>query len=682
MPKSLFRPIQLPSAADYDRLGGCLSEIVTQYESDHARMLHDYRVYTKWYEAEPITKERTFPFRGASNLVVPLIRTACDSATARLFAMVQARRRTLWTGYSENEDFADHYLQDILKFLNWAARREFDTFWSILDWITEATILGSSVLTLSWEERDRYLLLPNSRKPSKVNLRRGPKLQHWTAEKVLWDSGVPIRETEVCLFQSLYSWSELVRRQQLEGYRPEAVEATRSHPITDGTPSLEVQYERERLAGVDISSRLTHRRLYDRRLAYLDWPVLQGMKGSTHIEPERFAFANEDDDERVRVPILVEFCPKSQQVFKIIHYPYLSSDGLNAFDLHFTRRAGYPRGIGLAKKLEGLQAGMTMMVNQAVDAVTLGNSTILKTTDAALRQRPITPGQVVLVNSMDSLEPVGTPKAIMPDIAMINLLEVFAERAGAATDPLVGRESRSGGHPSPATNYLGMLEQSTTMVSPIVKMMREQLSKVGEFAATLYQQFDTDPEGRLVRHFGNEAGDRISTFLFPTDDAIPGNVDFDLTALSETENPQSQIQQSLLISQVTQNYFATLFKALEIMKNPQMGQDPDVRQLVTKTIETLGRTHQHFLEAAEFDEAQDVIYRLQEQGANNAEALNRFAALLGRVGAGQPGASDTGGAEQPQGAAGGSEGAAGFPPISPVAPPGRGVGGPLAVGFA
>jgi hypothetical protein len=214
------------------------------------------------------------------------------------------------------------------------------------------------------------------------------------------------------------------------------------------------------------------------------------------------------------------------------------------------------------------------------------------------------------------------------------------------------------------------------MISPVVKMLRERLSNIGEYLACLYQQFDTDDEGRLVRHFGNESGKKIETFLFPTGDTIPGNIDFDLTALSETENPQTQMQQSLMISQVTQNYFGVLFKALEILKNPQMGSDPDVKSLVVKTIEVLGRTHQHFLEAAEFDEAQDVIFKLQDQGVQNAQALNQFGQLLSQIGGTQ--LSQPGAGPPPNGSAG-APGVAGVPAM---AGGGGGGGGSGSLGFA
>jgi hypothetical protein len=237
-----------------------------------------------------------------------------------------------------------------------------------------------------------------------------------------------------------------------------------------------------------------------------------------------------------------------------------------------------------------------------------------------------------------------------------------------------------------------MLEQSTTMVSPVVKMMREQLSRIGEYAATLYQQFDTDPEGRLVRNFG-EGGKRIQAFLFPTQDTIPGNIDFDIVAMSETENPESQIKRALLVSQATQNYFATLFKVLEIFKNPQMGNDPDIRQLVMKTIKTFGTTQQKFLEAAEFDEARDAIFAIQEQGADNAQALNSLTQLLGRVapgaGGGQPGAAGAGPAAAggPGGTVGGGQaiggpGSANQPQLPAMATVGGGAGGSGALGFA
>jgi hypothetical protein len=665
---SWIKPFRL-SDEQFVQLGGILTERIRDLEDIHRVFFRNIRRYESWYQAEPKTQRKTFPWDGASNIVAPVIMTSVDASTSRQFSLIQSQRRTIWTGHSHNIDFQKRYLADILGFLNWSARNEFDTFWCVLDWIHENNKIGGSVLAVTWEEEERYLMLPRGGKPQRVVTHRGPKWVHWPAEKILWEPGQSVREADEVYTQSLVSWGELVRLAQTEtGYREEAVKETKNHPHLHGSPGAEIQAFKEQRAGVDPDLNVSRRHTFDKRTAWLDWPQLQrlGVRGLEDATTIR----DEVSGKLVRVPIIVEFDPDSKQVFRAMPNPYITADGNPFFDIYFKKQTGYPRGVGLCKIGEGMQRGISTMFNQAIDAVTLANSMPYMTTDSKLQQKPITPGLGVLVDTMDSIKIIEGQKGVMPEIALLQALQTYHERASGVNDPLLGRESRSGGHPSPATNYLGQLQQSAEMGSLPVRMIRERLSKAGEYTASLYQLFDTRPDGRIERVFGSEETATIKSWLFPMDQTIPGNIEFDMYALSETESPQVQQQQAIQTFQVTNAYSAAALRLLQAIESPQAG--PLTKQACIQTIETLGRTYQQFLEASDFEEARDMILDLEAKNGQNGAALQGLIQQF-------QGLAQQGAPPQQLGPGGpppGGAGSAGLFPVGPLAGGGSPLAGP------
>jgi hypothetical protein len=248
----------------------------------------------------------------------------------------------------------------------------------------------------------------------------------------------------------------------------------------------------------------------------------------------------------------------------------------------------------------------------------------------------------------------------MFDLAMANFLQVNTERWSGVNDPLIGRESRSGGHPSPATNYTGMMQQASMMASVPTQMIREQMSAAALYTASLYQQFDTDAEGRIARVFGDADADRIKQWLFPKDRALVGTMKFDLIALSDQSNPQAQMSKAMTIMQATGMYWSQVIRLIQASEDQRV--PPGAREASLKAVEVIGRVYQQFLEGADFDKSQEAVLDLKE-GNPNALSQLRSLAQGALAGGREPGG---GGGPAPQ------------PPVGPPqGPPNGAAGGPL-----
>ena len=652
-----------------------LTEAVRDLEAAHSHTFANIRAHWKWYEAEPRTQRKTHPWPGASNVVLPVIRTAADATTARFFGLLHGKAAAIWTGRSEDEDFAQRYQGEVVRFMNWAARHEFDTFWGPLDWIREMAVVGGSVMAITWEDRQRHILLPGASEPTLVTTHRGPVWTHWPAERILWEPGQSVRDAEMVVTQTFPTWTELSRMAQLdEGFDAEAIQRAYAHPHLNGSPGAEITADKAMRAGVDSDLQTSRRRIYDRRTLYLDWPILKGL-GIRGLE-DAVTYQDDKTGKRISVPIWVDLMPDSAEIIRVLPNAYLTHDGNNFFDIYFRKQSGYARGTGLAKILEMSQRGQSSILNQLIDNRTLQNAMSFKTTDPKLREQPITPGQGVLVDDINNTQPFPIPGANQMDMAAIQLLQANGERASGVTDPLMGRESRSGGHPSPATNYLGMMEAGAEMANEPVQILRRRLSEMGLYTASLYQQFDTDPTGRIERVFGGADAARIQSWLFPRDRSLVGNLKLDLVAMSETENPQVAMQKAMMVSQATTMYWGNVMRVVQVLANPQVPQL--VKDSCLKAVEVLGRTHQTILEAGDYDKAAEAILTIEGGNDDGIEQLRQLAAqALGPPpgapspgGPAGPGASapPQPGAGAPQGSPNGSAGGP-LPPGAPAGPP-------------
>jgi hypothetical protein len=158
--------------------------------------------------------------------------------------------------------------------------------------------------------------------------------------------------------------------------------------------------------------------------------------------------------------------------------------------------------------------------------------------------------------------------------------------------------------------------------------------------ATLYQFYGStrvdDQRRKIERALGPRDADKVTSWMFPQDQPIIGNLQFDLHAVSETMNPEVEAQRAVLISQMTGNYFAQVLQAVSVLEQQQITSEPGKRAVI-QSIEALGAAHRQFLEASQVDEIETYLFKLKEnndagqQGEVIGQLQSRVAELAGDV---------------------------------------------------
>jgi hypothetical protein len=582
------------------KLGGLIGELVQDLENQHAKYLRRLKIWRDWWRAVPTSEVRNEPWRGASNIILPVIRIHADGVSSRYINTIFSGK-DVWIGKSRNEDFKRAFLPHVPDFLNWAANdNDYNLFTPVAQWLTEGVPLGSSVMALSWERRQRWMFLPGEGgKPRSqlVNLGEGPMVRQFSRENILWQADRTIEDSEIVATQTFLSPTELAMNAQLYGWDEEATSIARG--VTNPT-SLSAQNRGEHLLNQGISQDPEAYAPHDVRTVWLTMPLLRSMG---------FDLPDRADKDARHIPIVATIHMDTRQLLSVKAKPYLTTSWPFYEMTYRTNESD-----GLAKMLEHIQRAATTLVNQSIDANTLANSILAVTSDPNFAAERFTPGKIPLVQNVADVREVKLSKIVTPDIALINLLLAMAERVSGINDPSLGREIRMGGHPSPATSTMALLQEARRILLTGMKQIRVELSRLGMDKALLYQQFEVQ-EDKINRALGERDGAAVQEFIFPSGQtaSLPGNLELDLKAIDEITSPDAERQKALMVMQVNAAYFSQVMTALNVARQAGQQGAPEIAQVAIQSIQALTESQRQFLHVSDVDEVEQYLADLSGQ---------------------------------------------------------------------
>lgn len=639
-------------------LGIEISQSIDDLESQYSNLFRDIETHWRWYEATPASPgPKNFPFKGASNVVVPLIQIMVDNYVTRAYGALFANRERTWALRTEREDL-DRSVKDVARWINWAANdNDFSIRLPAYDHVLEQAVTGSSVMGLNWRQDVRWAYVRGAGgklRAQQVRYARGAFPEHIPREQMLWDTNFLIQEAPIVVRELRYRWTQLRNLAALDdSWDMKAIEEIQGHGGAEG-PSQIVRASKEREDGKQPMS-FGDRNEHDIREVHLDWPMLDQLG----FNSERVPKPGRERSEIPSPPIVVTLDRKSRQILRIIAEPYFFPYK-PFFDIFYRKRSGRGQSAGISKKLEHMQRSMTTTLNQAHDARTRANAVWGKTKRKDMLNRPLDPSSLIWDPDMHSFEAFNLPTQTFDDMRILTAVQVIAERQIGMSDPDLGRETRQGGHPSPATSTVALLQQSKEMQGTGLDLIRSQYSRMGEAIASLYQQFEVNEDNKLERVLGEADAQRVEEFLFPAD-PVSGTLMFDVSAMTGSNSPEAEMKRSILVSQMNQNYWLLVIRGISFLENPQVG--PMVKKAVLAGIRAAGKSHLNFLDSGDVDDLETYVLNLADLNAagsdqlrtasNRAQEIAGNRAPAGNGGLGGPGAVVPGGAPGALGGFGG-----------------------------
>lgn len=589
------------------------------------------------YDAKPFVKERTRPFRGASNMVIPLIATHADSIAARRLLTLFGTG-DIWTSKSQNAAWRKK-AKEYVNFLNSEADdNAFDLFTPMNDSILGSTVTGSGVLALQWGNRVKHRFAPGSKIPRTVMMHKGIHVLNVPRRQIGWQADRSLRESEYVFRITYMTRGDLIRsaeKIELGGAgwnRDEVAQVLRRAPTAESSGIYTAPFD---LYDIRADGPEAFRPFEIIEL-WIEWPMLRGMKIP----------GPEDDNFSARPAIVVYFEKETRRILHVMAHPYPITHW-PFYEFTYKRSGDYMGTRGVAKELSDLQHGISARANQAMDSATWANRILGLTNDPDLPGKIFGEGLIHTNMPLDATRfDVRNQPFIQPDMALIQFMLAVAERKTGQSDSNFGRETRSGGHPAPATSTLALLQQGQTVLSRTTAFDRQELSRLGEDILSLYQANEAAANGgRILRIIGAEDAEEVKELLFP-ETPLAGLLEMDVRAVSESNNAEAEFQRAVQVDQVITNYYSKVVQGLNVAIQATTAPPPFNETILKTAFQTLlGLTEsvERILSAANVDDLEVFTDQLRDAiGQPMAAALEqvRLAAQSGLAAA-------TGGAPSP-----------------------------------
>lgn len=600
-----------------------LDGIITDLELEYTPYFDKIHHWWDWYEAKPKSPVKDYPFKNASNVVIPLIQIMSDALQARALASIFGAGDRVWAIKTENEDpiHSQKIVPNVARHINWQARGNvFDFFINIYDWLSELYPIGESVMALHYRIDQRPVFFgPATNNRSKLQhqmvvFNQGPIFETAPREAYLWDTDFPIHQAPVVVREHEYNWEELkTMSQQDKAWRKPVIEKLKGQgkAAYGPGPSAAVRRKKDALDSRERFVGSQRNEVFDVREVWIDWPII-----GRYLKLD---VPGQSDINAPNLPLHIYYERDTRQVLRVTAQPYHLPDK-PFYGGHFRKRPGRGRSVGVAKRLEQLQSLVTTLYNQGVDAVTRANSIWAKTSSMKHLTEPFDPRHPVKVSDMNEFQEMNLQRSVQPEIALITGANTYAERSIGVNDPAVGRETRHGGHPSPATSTLALLEQTGIMGQSTLSMLRHEISRAGRDVAILNQQYGFGDHRRTAAVFGISDAKALEVFM---SSPIPSNYQFEVVAMSDSLNPETEMNRAIKVAQINQLYWGAVMQAVQVLESNKSG--PILKRVLVQSIQSTTNVYARFLDAANVDDMEAFIVQLNRLGTDNAAAIRQFA---------------------------------------------------------
>jgi len=650
------------------RLCTWLSEQIQDIETRRAPRENNWRRWREQYEGK--TSPKNFPWKGASNVHVPITAINVDAIHAnmmnRLFGFdriwdVKAVSSGTVLGINEKNgqpitwtDLATA-CADYLAYES-GATGQMDTYEVINPATLEAIKLGTSVIFNPW--------LSLTKKDFEFNSETGEYTRK--EDKVVFD-GIKPQHIPLEDFIVTPGYSEISGpfAAPVVGHRYYLRSSQVMERALNGTYRKKVADETKKSAGAlaDESVKDAQARLEG------EWGDIVALKADDHQLYDLWIQFDVDED-GIEESFYVTFHRLAGRLLRCQPFVYKNVPYVVE---RYLRREGRFYGIGVAEMLESLQAGLNTSFNQAVDNATIANTRlwgVRKGSTAAKHLDNIYPSKKIIFDDEKDIMPLQLGEVYPSIFEVGTLFRDYAERRTGVSDYNLGRETGlSGGKHGTATTTLALLQESSRRFDLYAKDVRKSVGELGMQSLELIQQFK--PTGRIYSVM-DERGILVEkALILPAEVDLREHLIVTTTASLSASNKEVAKQNALSGFAIMTQYFDRLFQLGTLIDSPQAS--PGLKKLAFAMGEAGERMITRVLEGFDLQDAAAFLPQLEELyaqiGAQNPGGVPGMGGPGGPppgAGGGAPGGAVPPGG--PGGVTGGQGGAPGAPgPVGPTA---------------
>lgn len=585
-----------------------ITDLNTAYK---AKFDNDLPKWRRLYRGEPREKEKSFPWKNASNLVVQVVGMHCDTLRARVLGSIYeilplfATKLVGSWGPEQNGDEQQGAIQEFMDLMG-LEPSELDLYQVESKAFDECIKFGTVTVKNPWEFCQEEMVI-GERDGKPIHLTEtvydGPK-----PYKIPFEDFIISPQAESVERAEFKAHINRCTKYKLEEnvfrglYDKEIVdEIIKSGPDRSGPTAARIQEEQSKGIQTTQSKYNSEWDIYE-----CHFPFIHNNKKYRIIYSYHYK-------SRKTLRAIFNFYPKNAEIF-------------------IGARLGYTEdtyhGLGFAEMLEHYQEEASVNHNQRVDNRTLANTSILRVSktsklDAIFSVYP----NALIPADKDEIEKIqlgaNYPSSVQEEELTLKLAE---SRSGV--DPAI--QGAGGGQTNPkkgvysAMGTFAVMQAGNRRVNLNVTDMRYFHLKLGRSCLNQYAHFGI---GNRARYFGERA-----KYLLQALEAIKdGRLMLPIRAATASVNKELEKQNDMLLTQVMQRHQMGIAQILQSLANPQMPEE--MKEYLLGVIDASSQLMDRILRNFAHDDTSRLLpeKRLLERakGANNGQ---RQSANLGQSG--------------------------------------------------
>lgn len=582
-------PANLVNGAAVDALMSYLTQELYRAQANRAPLERVWSKHHEAYRAKPENEVNNFPFARAANLVIPVVATDLDTIYARLMSMYFGSEG-LWSVKPLRPDMVD-YAPRLEEFLKWAQEHELHMYEPIADWLLETAKLGTGVLKTRYHREQKKVYefrevqtpqgVQTLERQARVMIHDHPKVEHVS----LWNFYVSAGHMDIQVApwvgeRIMLTWPQILNR--VRGGVYQGMEHLGKWWAINQGNNVEKNLDRLDNYVPSLGDK------FEVHEFWLDYDI------DADGEPEAIVCT-------VHIP--------TRTLMRLDFNPFFNQE--KPYDVsRFLRNEKRFYGIGIAEMLAPFQDEISTMHNQRLDNATIANMSMFKAlkTGNIKQDEPLFPGRILLVDSMDEIQPLNMGQKYDSTIQNENVSRQYAQGRSGVNDWTGGGDSPSVNYAT-ATTAVQQLREGAKRIDQTLRENRRCLGYgVGTKVVELYQQYNQG--GKPFLAMGEKDGQFVAQVLqFPLE-IIRAGVLIDVTAASEANNKEVESRTNMMLMQQITQYYMQLLQSIQIAINPQA--PPELRAVATEAAKGGSILMRRVLDAAGVQDIDSIVPDVRE----------------------------------------------------------------------
>lgn len=603
-PKSAFQPISIELSEEQEEAlcRQVLEELRPALE-EHRLRAETYARWYRAYKAQPEVDKKTFPWPGASNVVVPLCAIAVDTIQSRLQRAVFGAKEMFEVDI--NDPQFEPLKKDIRDWANLYVRKY--NKGALRDIFFDMPQYGDAYIKLLWEDssREAHFYDPTGN-VMQVTIPEftGVRWHVIAPSDIVYPAGFE-RWADLPWVDNIirYTWRELKKQEKL-GYFHD-VDRVRGAARPRQDSFFRAQQEAAGLPQQGFAFHETHE-----IWGSFEVPVM-GMGMGTSVGPQ--VQVSEDPDgleyQEVILTLVLEPTP---MLLRAIYNPFFGR-ARQIVKFPFIHQPHEIAGQGTTDVTLQFQESASASHNQVIDAGTVANASIIVTRpDANFGDREdIFPGKHITTEN--PREDIATYPMGSGNSSVLGSMEqkavYYAEKRNGVSAYNMGMESPIVGSRATATGTTALISEGNIRFWVSIDDMRSAIEELMYLTIQQEQQFR--PEGTPI------TASRMLTW--PQAD-VRSSMGLRLAVSSEQINRDLEIQNLQLLMTVLNEYYARFMQAGAMILNP--GFPPAQKMLAVQVMNASHEVLKKFIERFDIENIDSVLPNIMQALGQAMETLN------------------------------------------------------------